>query len=251
LREAGASLDVPAGTAMTPSLEARRERRLERSIPPHVGPLSAEDRRGLLDPSTRAATAERLGREAAERRAMERTFGGPENLARAEAAWASATPQERRDMADAAATRVDRGLGIEIGPRAQGAIMGTLSTVTAVGVGAYALATPEPVSKVGAGVLTVALADQAVAGFRQAWTGTPTETFVQQGAEAAAEAVGVDPITRDRIGNLVDAGVSLIAVPVTGGLSSIRQVPRAAPRLAREGAVAAAGDVDLSTPEGQ
>jgi hypothetical protein len=245
LRDAAARFDMPAGTTLTPSQEARRDRRLEASIPPHVGALSAADRRGLLDPSTRSAVAERLGQEAAERRAMARTFGSPENVERVTAAWSAASPQARRDMADAAAINVDRGLGIEVGPRTQGAILGTFSAVSAVGAGIYTAVTPEPFSKVGGAIATVGLVDQAVAGFRQAFTGVPTETLVQQAAEATAEAVGVDPVTRDAIGNAVDFGVSLLATPLTGGGSLARQ----APRLARDGTLATAGDTDLTPRE--
>lgn len=104
LVDAGKAQELPAG--FTPN--ASQQRRLD-NMPlgnPELN-LTPAQKSALRDPATREATAAQIGRDDAERRAFAKTFGGPENAAKAEAAWQKATPQQRRDLADQAAQHVD------------------------------------------------------------------------------------------------------------------------------------------------
>jgi hypothetical protein len=72
-------------------------------------------------------------------------------------------------------------------------------------------------TKVGGGIMAVHGTDNFIAGFRQAWTGLPTESMTQQGAETVALQLGADPVTAGRIGVGVDIGVGLAG----SGLASL------------------------------
>lgn len=81
-------------------------------------------------------------------------------------------------------------------------------------IGAVGIVTPEPGTTVAGAVLVVHGADIAASGLAQMWYGKPLETVTDQAITAGAEALGADEATAKSIGDSVDLGVSLIAVPV-------------------------------------
>lgn len=80
----------------------------------------------------------------------------------------------------------------QIVTRVEGAAVGAFGVVEIVG-GAAGIVAPEPATTAGGVLLLANGADNAQAGFRQLWTGKPTETLVETGVGMAAETVGVDP----------------------------------------------------------
>lgn len=77
----------------------------------------------------------------------------------------------------------------------------------ALGVGGVVM--PEPATTVGGVILVAHGSDTIVAGFRSLWYGEIQESLTQQGAEAAASAMGASPQTARRIGIGVDMGTGL------------------------------------------
>lgn len=90
----------------------------------------------------------------------------------------------------------------------------------ALGVGGVVV--PEPATTVGGVILVAHGTDTIVAGFRSLWYGEVHESFTQQGAQAAASAMGASPQTARRIGIGVDIGAGIgpsIATSVTRRLA--------------------------------
>jgi hypothetical protein len=108
-----------------------------------------------------------------------------------------------------------------LGNRIWGGVRALGGGIEAVVGGALVLA-PEPtmLTKVGGGVMAVHGSDNFIAGFRQLWSGLPTESMTQQGAEAAARGLGADPDTAKLIGVGVDIGVGLAG----SGLASLGRI---------------------------
>lgn len=77
----------------------------------------------------------------------------------------------------------------------------------ALGVGGVLV--PEPATTVGGVILVAHGSDTIVAGFRSLWYGKVQESLTQQGAQAAATALGATPETSRRIGIGVDVAAGV------------------------------------------
>lgn len=69
-----------------------------------------------------------------------------------------------------------------------------------VALGVGGIVAPEPLTTAGGVILVAHGTDTIVAGFRSLWYGQVQESLTQQGAEAAASALGASPETSRRIG---------------------------------------------------
>ena len=96
----------------------------------------------------------------------------------------------------------------EFAARAVGAIQ-IIGGGMEVALGVGGIVTPEPATTIGGVILVAHGSDTIVAGFRSLFYGEVQESFTQQGAQAAAGALGASPQTARRIG---------IGVDVTAGI---------------------------------
>ncbi len=102
----------------------------------------------------------------------------------------------------------------------------------ALGVGGIVM--PEPATTVGGVILIAHGSDTIVAGFRSLWYGEVQESLTQQGAQAAASALGASPQTARRIGIGVDvaAGIGPSITMSVGRRLAISGAERSTSRIA-------------------
>jgi hypothetical protein len=118
-------------------------------------------------------------------------------------------------------------------------------------LGASMSVAPEPLTTAGGLVLVAHGSDTIIAGFRTLWHGEVKESFTQQGASAAAEALGASTKTANTVGTGIDiaAGVapslsssvlrhvSINAAKKAGSKTyiAVLYTKKGAPRVGREG----------------
>ena len=187
--------------------------------------LSLDEFQALRALSARPAELARSGDVAAAAAFMEAHPGQIDEVLRA---FGETHPALVPQLLEAGGAAVQRHIDAQAeqpttGNRVWGGLRAVGGGIEAVVGGALVLA-PEPtmLTKVGGGVLAAHGGDNFVAGFRQMWSGLPTESLTQQGAEAVASSLGADPVTASRIGVGVDIGVGLAGsgLAALGRLSS-------------------------------
>ncbi|KMO12276.1 DUF6531 domain-containing protein, partial [Methylobacterium indicum] len=146
------------------------------------------------------------------------------------------TWQKLKDKAEAAKQAA---ADFHLGTRALGVVQGVQSTVLGAGAGAAAVATaPSVIGAVGFGAAALNEFDQAVAGFRTAWTGEPTDTLVQTAAKWGATAAGVAPEQVEQVGEAT--GLLQGVIGANPSVAASKAATREAERLAQKEAQAAA-----------